>query len=528
MVPITTVEKIYRELESAGDSAENEGVLSSIIMDQENEDDVRRRCESQIVTDQERNAAVDAKTETEKMVGSDAFRIQPGPESELKSLIHIDRSTDVVGDNGEVSGILSNVKIGKEATSEALPFSSVSLVKVTSMMDEVCAIFPAAFNFALNKSVQNTLPFITIQPSFVAAISGEDLLSAFDDIMDLRPEGESFSFLSNSTVYVRASWIETIRAWCASHNSTSIPFYIMLVLRFRMSACESFRDCQTPGVSNEIKSHLVQGQDDEPLLAVADEQCISDDKDACRNIPVAHSKRKFLRESGANLPTLLDAVASRAIALSNLQESKDKEDIERMLMPFVNAFLPESFYNQSASSLRHLMMTPINLVVHRLSASIRSDDVTLASLDGALASSLAQIDNFLTREETPKPVKASTEASKPTTEEPVEPIVPIKEQVENPDISVHEDPVKDEQEWIAGSSDSIPANGPPTKKNSRKKRKKKVRYWLLFLACPVLCAYPLYCFDRNAKVAMPSNQFKLWFRNQLPIPYWYHLTQKRK
>lgn len=147
-------------------------------------------------------------------------------------------------------------------------------VKVAEIMNNVCSIFPAAFDLLSSTTSKNTItsgatttstspnitsivPFITLHPTYITTHKGEGLLSAFDSIMtaaftnQITQQGaDLYSFIprdpSSALPMMNAlkqfSQLATgADDQAVDANPVSIPLYMLLLLRFRSSLMESFQ-----------------------------------------------------------------------------------------------------------------------------------------------------------------------------------------------------------------------------------------------------------------------------------------------
>jgi hypothetical protein len=396
--------------------------------------------------------------------------------------------------------------------------SRVPSDKVMKMMEKVNAIFPAAFNYSSPDSAEGSIPFITIQPSYLATVTGQDLLLAFDEIMYPHSKRETLSFLSNDvSSSVSPSWLESIQTSCdiSAPDSATIPLYMLLLSRFEMSILESFAAVKAkatdPVSVSELKVSIEEttGAKDSDLSPKATEQ-ESEGQDAkpeeptvevaARAAPTGESQKtppaNEQKELNAELPLsldvvpaesktseskhrpidsmLLNSVVSRAASLSQLQTSLDKAVVSRSISFFADAFLTGSPKIEPDFALEHLLLTPINFLVRRLSVAGATGEISSTALNDALALSLQQVLTLSTKKET------ETSATVPATpinfSDALEPSPQTPAKVKNSD-ATSDSEKKNEDDWMHEPTTANGSNGPDQKKNNKKKKKRKVCYW---------------------------------------------------
>jgi hypothetical protein len=137
---------------------------------------------------------------------------------------------------------------------------STSLTSDITIAEEAKKI-PAEWNASFNA------PFITIHPSYVSSISGEDLLSALDEaIASAFPhksihEPELYTFIPSELprkitlidalqtfAFTKASEHEFSLQETERHESLLIPLYMLIILRFRLALISAF-------LSKNIEDH---------------------------------------------------------------------------------------------------------------------------------------------------------------------------------------------------------------------------------------------------------------------------------
>jgi hypothetical protein len=131
-------------------------------------------------------------------------------------------------------------------------------------MDNTRCIFPAASKIATaiktgDQHTSNELlqhqrnqmqPFITINPSFLQSVTGDELLVAFDEIMAMAftdsSSDDPCSFILPEEA-TSASWIDLVRSYATTYTTAStsnslqsIPLYILVLCRFQHSLAKSY------------------------------------------------------------------------------------------------------------------------------------------------------------------------------------------------------------------------------------------------------------------------------------------------
>jgi hypothetical protein len=407
----------------------------------------------------------------------------------------------------------TNDEVQIEASSPApVVESRVPAVKAMKMMEKVCAIFPAAFNFSSPESAEGSTPFITIQPSYLATVTGQDLLLAFDEIMHPHSTGETLSFLSNyvsSSVY--PSWLQNIQASSdiSAPDSETIPLYMLLLSRFEMSILKSFAAVKAtdPASVSENKasneeatgakgSHLLpkvteldsEGPDDKPEESTEDVAAPAGESQKTSPADEHEELNAYLPGSLDNVPTesktsvskhrqidsmLLNSVVSQAASLSQLQTSVDKAVVRRSVSLIVDAFLTGSPKIEPDFSLEHLLLTPVNFLVRRWPVAGATGEISSNTLNDSLALSLKQVLTISTKKETETSATASAIPS--NSSDAPEPSPQAPPEVQNSD-ATSDSERKNEDDWMHEPTNANGSYGPAQKKNNKKKKKRKVCY----------------------------------------------------
>ena len=137
--------------------------------------------------------------------------------------------------------------------------------RIFEVMDNTRCIFPAASKIATAAIIgehvtsqqlldhhgrKQKYPFITINPSFLHSVSGDELLVALDEIMSMAftdsSSDDTCSFILPEEA-TSASWIDLVRSYSTSDTTSytssslqSIPLYILVLSRFQYSLASSY------------------------------------------------------------------------------------------------------------------------------------------------------------------------------------------------------------------------------------------------------------------------------------------------
>jgi hypothetical protein len=433
--------------------------------------------------------------ETLEDVDSDAFRIHPL--SAEKAAAIPGQSSDEANETETAESNLEDENKAAEATTaiatdesslvspaaSTVSVTDIPSLKVKYLMDKVCAIFPSAFNFSTDQSVRGSLPFITLQPSFLSATSGEDVLAAFDCIMYTTVHEKSRNFLSHASMSVYSSWLGSIRASSSLALPTTkatIPLYMLLLARFEISVYQSFCVANNKSVKpmvtpNHKALQLGEQAGQGGVAAVVDVQEEAENnsnelKPTGENMDgssplVASVSDLDMSEDAPDLLLLLQSVLSRASDLALLEAKKDKAVLREILSPFVEVFLSARHDITFEARLEHLLTTPVVLLGRRLATQEASGQIVLDSWNNALASSLSRVKEQLVNGETESDTMASIDAK---TE------VSLQGNGEGTKDAAEATETKIEQDWINESATG--ASETTQKKNHKKKKKKKVCY----------------------------------------------------
>jgi hypothetical protein len=162
--------------------------------------------------------------EKERIESSDAFRIRDGGEVLPSAKLETEKSVDSA----------NLVSPGSQASPR------LASDNISDLMNNVCVIFQSTSKLHSSDAASGAHPFITLQPSYLRAQNGADVLSRLDEIMNQAIRKSSFSSNPDS-----ASWKDVVKkAFEQSGNETAtIPLYMILLLRMKLSIFESFQQC---------------------------------------------------------------------------------------------------------------------------------------------------------------------------------------------------------------------------------------------------------------------------------------------
>ena len=154
---------------------------------------------------------------------------------------------------------------------ETTPNDSSSSVRIAEVMNNTIAVFPSAFKFANTNPTSHTAapaptvevspgttshtsthtPFITLHPTYITSISGDELLLSMHEVMaSVQSTNNSKQpFISSTAGDTSMSFMERVRKFATrlsaateapSASLTSIPIYMLVLLRFELSLAESY------------------------------------------------------------------------------------------------------------------------------------------------------------------------------------------------------------------------------------------------------------------------------------------------
>lgn len=138
--------------------------------------------------------------------------------------------------------------------------------RIAEIMDNTRCIFPVSAKIGDRTTShepqqhyyqQRNLPFITISPSYLDTVSGDELLVAFDEIMAMACTDHSLddpcSFVLSEEA-TPASWMDLVRSYSTIDNagSKSVPLYMLILCHFQVSLAKAYPGCTVS--TNEKKN----------------------------------------------------------------------------------------------------------------------------------------------------------------------------------------------------------------------------------------------------------------------------------
>jgi hypothetical protein len=469
-------------------------------------------------------------------VESDAFRIRGDAEETT-----IDVATSVASDEAATKGD-SEEETGskpgeKEVSTEELPLQPETSIrplsgKVSDIMGKLCAVFPSAFQLVKPDvaDVANPCPRITVHPSYLSTVNGEDLLSSLDEIM------LESKFLSDdqTTTPSSSSWMDAVRA--ASNNDPSsdtdtstIPLYMLLLLRFQIAVFDTYHrsitsaaeheheessvDIETePSLKGDKKTPYVEATAAAPpsnthhsedeistkdaLLVQSADQPSTAEEDPIINETSSQPDTPTETSESSSCIQLLPSLTAR---LSSLQKNIDADKLSEILSPLSSCF-PELSQSEQQTLENSLLMPLVPVIQKCRAEKSRSFEDTLKTIDVAMAETITLL---CQQEDSTANVVVSQ-----TTAEPASSCLAVVQSTPNDNTNTNnnEEPkgtsatAAHVTEPIIETAASISPPGSPGKKNTKKKKKKKVSY-LSDDSGPPTCESnsKLYCHDYNQK-----------------------------
>ena len=313
--------------------------------------------------------------------------------------------------------------------------------RIAEVMDNTRCIFPASSKIttaantgnhvtpnelSLQHTRRQTQPFISINPSYLQSVTGDELLVAFDEIMAMAftnpSSDEPCSFILPEEA-TSASWIDLVRSYAtASGSPQSIPLYILVLCRFQLSLAKSYSE-----------HHHTQ-------------------EDSSDKISDVHS----ISHKAAS--TWLSVLMSRINELENTQSFEIQKILSRLASK-----LPEARKNISDNGkkkmyeLEQYLLLPFSVVAERLREDSEYENV-LKQINSSIEESL-QNDVYVSKDE------ASVAEATPTTESKIMP----NETNSGSDITGI--PSENKDEVVENNGSTTANNG--SKKSKKKKKKKK-------------------------------------------------------
>ncbi len=207
------------------------------------------------------------------------------------------------------------------------PSESHNSRRIIEVMDNTRCIFPAASKITStatngDHSISKH-PFITINPSYLESVTGDELLVAFDEIMAMSytdsSSDEPCSFILPEEA-TSASWIDLVRSYASTDTSSpsqSIPLYILILCRFQYSLAKAYSE-RTPA----------RGSDSEQLSTPV--------KSTAQWLSALTGRIRELEKSKSpEIQKVLADLASRFPRTGELDESENGRNLEDyLLLPF--------------------------------------------------------------------------------------------------------------------------------------------------------------------------------------------------
>ena len=222
--------------------------------------------------------------------------------------------------------------------------------RIAEVMENTRCIFPAASKIAtasitgdhntsnellLQHQEKQKQPFMTINPSYLHSVTGDELLVAFDEIMAMAftdsSSDEPCSFILPEEA-TPASWIDLLRSYATTDAATSvstplqyIPLYILVLCRFQYSLARSYsgRSLEQPNQNDLI------GDDSQPISHESAAQWLTALMTRIRELETMESTgiQRLLSKLSSKMPEAGDFVVG--------DTENQKHDLEQyLLLPF--------------------------------------------------------------------------------------------------------------------------------------------------------------------------------------------------
>lgn len=220
--------------------------------------------------------------------------------------------------------------------------------RIADLMDNTRCIFPSASKIAtaaipgdhnnLHELQQlqqkRKQPFITINPSYLHSVSGDELLVAFDEIMAMAftdsSSDEPCSFILPEEA-TSASWIHLVRSYATTETTTSsstpsqsVPLYTLILCRFQYSLAMSYAG-----------RNLTQHEDGDQ---VGNSQQLSHKSAAQWLFALMSRIHELEKTESTKIQSVLSNLASKfpeaGKSIENNRESKTNDLKQYLLLPF--------------------------------------------------------------------------------------------------------------------------------------------------------------------------------------------------
>ena len=351
----------------------------------------------------------------------------------------------------------------------------IDAAKVSHIMQNVCAMFPSTVD--PNGVVNDATPFVSINPSYLAKISGEELLFALDEIMfSSVPNELPPHFLSESSC--QRVWLDSLRE-ASSAEARSTPLYMLLLARFQHSIYKSFRNLQTDA-DGEATTAVAPASN---ASTKAQENVVNDGTDEAKvtettpekdDSVVGNATSQTLCDSadstepeenpGAMEPTdvsVIPAPVANPLQPSSIEDDAGKEE------PKADGDQPQSVAenlvgSEAATSFENYK--PVSLGLLLMSGSTKCDD-------GSLSFQLSEEFFFETSTEEAQITDSNSEVEGSSANK----VATTSQITDTPAVvKTKSGTKKNDAGWMDESVPAPPAGGSPSKKNGKKKKKKKV------------------------------------------------------
>jgi len=277
--------------------------------------------------------------------------------------------------------------------------------RIAEVMENTRCIFPAASKIATatitgDHNTSNELlqqhqqkqkqPFMTMNPSYLHCVTGDELLVAFDEIMAMAftdsSSDEPCSFILPEEA-TSASWIDLLRSYATTDVVTStstplqsIPLYILLLCRFQYSLARSYsgRSLAQPNQNDQI------GDDSQSISHESAAQWLTALMTRIRELETMESTgiQRLLSKLSSKMPEAGDFVEG--------DTENQKHDLEQyLLLPFT--VVAERLGKDSVLSSDYVdILKEIDLGIEE---SLQDDDLIASEKDHSVAATVSVCDS---------------------------------------------------------------------------------------------------------------------------------------
>ena len=393
-----------------------------------------------------------------------------------------------IRENGEGLASKNNDSVGKKSSASSPRLSQNNSVvpttqsqlstKVSELMGNVCIIFPSALQLSTPGAAVGNQPFVTLQPSYLRAVNDEkDFLVTLDEIM-----GKTIPHNVFLPGQAPTSWIDLIKKACdhSEKDKATIPLYLLLILRFRISIFDSFHHCTTSGTPNNTPAckclidREESSRSETPSSASTPSTSVNTKKQAVASGSVqrnADNSPEVAAQEGVS--KTLDEMSRNVwgICPSPTAEFLTRLDgiAESDLKKLTDAVYSQS-PNFSADSLSNCFLSSLHDLLRLVTTSQLSLTETLSSIDNAIFQSITI---FNQENQTTLDVAAST-VTEPSLDLPAPETEGSKLVTENGHGKTSsEGDDKSISEGAKQSDQVVPQAGSGKKKKKKKKNKRK-------------------------------------------------------